>query len=109
MFPLIPALILLLLQGQLPLERGRMPATFEGLQWAIVAKQLEADPKGASKPRIAQVCALLRLFAPSQEIGTPETDASTEPAPAPIAPPIARMSAGFEDDQRSRDGPFDLI
>ena len=108
MFPLIPTLILLLLRGQTALERGRVPATFEGLPWAVVAKHLEADERAASKPRIAQVCALLRLLAPNKELVAPAI-ADEEPSPHPIAAPIGRLVAGFEEDQRSRDGPSVLI
>jgi len=109
MFPLIPALILLLLQGQASLERGRVPATLEGLPWAIVAQHLEADERGASKPRIAQVCALLRLLSPNREITAPVVEAAPAKPSRPSSAPIERLSAGYEEDQRSRDGPSVLI
>lgn len=104
MFPLLPALILLLLQGHTPLERGRLPATLDALQWGVVAKQYEADGHSGKAP-VAQVCALLRLLAPRVD-AVPES-VSDEPVAAKIveADSPSRLAKGFAKSERSRDGP----
>lgn len=105
MFPLIPALLLLFLQGQAPLERGRVPATFDGLPWQVVARQRESDTKGA-RPPLAQVCALLRLLLPKCEVAPPSKGLERAPVPPRPATRIDRLAEGFARSQRSRDGPF---
>ena len=104
MFPLLPALILLLLQGQPALERGRAPTTFEDLSWQIVSRQIDRDGKGANPP-LAEVCALLRMLNPKVE-PAPVLDADADSSPHdPVQRGSIRLSEGFAKSQRSRDGP----
>jgi len=104
MFPLIPALLLLFLQGQAPLERGRVPATLDGLPWQVVSHQRDSDARG-DRPPVAQVCALLRLFMPKYEVAPPSIDLESKPTRPRPAARVDRLAEGFAHSQRSRDGP----
>lgn len=102
MLPLLPALLLLILQGPSSVERmaleGRLPAALEAIH-----RQMEAgDPQGA----------LIRLLS----LGEPATDTKATPhltveedkqdTPPPAEPSSTRITKGFAKSQRSRDGPF---
>lgn len=105
MFPLIPALLLLLLQGQAPLERTQAFATFDPLQWHAVVRQIEADGNNGHLPK-AQVRALLELLCRSTEVAIDREERIHEPTLLVAISPRDRITAGFAKSVRTRDGPY---
>ncbi len=107
MFPLIPALILLLLQGHAPLDRAQLPAALDALPWGAMVRQIEADQK-LGRPLSAEARALLWLIA--QPAGTSAPAVSEDPEAEPHLPelPITRLDRGYAKSDRTRDGPFVL-
>jgi hypothetical protein len=104
MFPLLPALILLLLQGHGPLERGPLPATLDALPWGAMVRQIEAD-KQLGRPLSAEARALLWLMAQPKETPGPSVEAlPVAQLPLPEQTP-ARVAQGYAKSDRTRDGP----
>lgn len=107
MFPLLPALILLLLQGHAPLERGPLPATLDALPWGAMVRQIEAD-KQLGRPLSAEARALLWLMAQPKETPGPVVETRPEaPSSLPDHTPT-RVTQGYAKSDRTRDGPFVL-
>lgn len=102
MFPLIPALILLLLHGHVPAERAWMPAVLDGVTWSSSTRPVEPGQPQEIKERAAQVCALLRLLGPR-----PPANKTPEPEAADVCVPLpqVRLADGFGKGRRTRDGP----
>lgn len=107
MFPLIPALILLLLQGHAPLDRAQLPATLDALPWGAMVRQIEADQK-LGRPLSAQARALLWLITQPAESPAPNFERLEATQPIPAAPDTTRLSRGHSTSDRTRDGPFVL-
>lgn len=107
MFPLIPALILLLLQGHAPLERAQLPAALEALPWGAMVRQIEADQK-LGRPLSAEARALLWLMAQPKETPQPVLDTQPKETPRRIEPAPIRLAQGYAKSDRTRDGPLVL-
>lgn len=107
MFPLLPALILLLLQGQAPLERAQLPGTLDALPWGAMVRQIEADQK-LGRPLSAEARALLWLIARPQETPGPAVDTRPEAQTALPDHTPTRVTQGYGKSDRTRDGPFVL-
>lgn len=107
MFPLLPALILLLLQGHAPLERAQLPATLDALPWGAMVRQIEADQK-LGRPLSAEARALLWLIAQPKETPKPSIDGHPEATPLPLGIARPRLDRGYAKSDRTRDGPFVL-
>jgi hypothetical protein len=124
MLPLLPALILLILQGPSSVERmawdGRLPAALHAL-----GRQIERSPAErtaadeivlasllavSQDPALTQALLLLLEAGAQDEAaqGTPALSAASfEPAHPPDFPlHLGTTAPGFLDAQRSRDGPL---
>ena len=119
MFPILPALILLLLQGPSNFERlsvdGRLPGALEAIhhRMALPGAQRLTDHEeqalasliaaGASIDLTRALMSLLWTADETPRLNAPETVAFAQPAdyPATSAPP----KDGFARSQRTRDGP----
>jgi len=108
MFPLIPALILLLLQGHAPLDRAQLPATLDALPWGAMVRQIEADQK-LGRPLSAQARALLWLITQPAESPAPTFEHTETSLAIPIATDRVTLSPGHSKSDRTRDGPFVLV
>ena len=113
MLPILPAILLLFLQGPAHLERlaheGRLPAGFDAVRFqdgcddrAIVALLASSNTTELSS-------AILALLEFSQETPTAceRTEISTFVAIA--EPPVPLPHVGFAKGQRSRDGPSSVV
>jgi hypothetical protein len=127
MLPILPALLLLILQGPSSIEKmaldGRLPAALEA-----VSRRMEAqDHRSGSieKADAAVLASLLALSndpdlskalfcllaldapldAPAVSLGIAE-EPSREPRSLPIDSDAPRVPDGWFENQRSRDGPF---
>lgn len=127
MLPLLPALILLLLNGPANIERlaegGALPAALAAIQQRVSAPQSQMSQARADQYAFASLLslsgdpqlsrALAQIFsinvaceaAPSAQ---PEKLLADESSgePPPITRSIGKPHQGFLDSQRSRDGPL---
>jgi hypothetical protein len=106
MLPLLPAILLLLMQGPAGLERlardGRLPASLES--WRQAPGQASTRIR-TSDPRIAQVLvSLLQEAQPSQTVQKPEPILERKVA-IPPAPVLGQARKGYDQVEKSRDGP----
>ena len=116
MLPLLPALLLLLLQGPSNIERlaqaGRLPEALDSLHRQIFVSPAAADLAMTSllqmsgDESLAQALATLlgSSEAPPQ---TPATPARVEEigAPAPVDRSAIATDEGYSENRRTRDGP----
>lgn len=126
MLPILPALILLILQGPTNVERlardGRLPEALES-----ISRQIETSPgprtqslRSAAKsvvlaslltlgndPELANALVhMLALPAPAEAPGPVVLENSEEDSGLPATPyPTPLLREGFAESQRSRDGP----
>jgi len=106
MLPLLPAILLLLMQGPAGLERlardGRLPASLES--WRQLPEQNSSRIR-VSDARIAQVLvSLLQESHPAPVVNPPE--APEEPlAVIPANPILGQARDGYDQVEKSRDGP----
>lgn len=120
MFPLLPALLLLILQGPAKVERmacdGRLPGALEALHRQISAPS--SGIRAADESVLASLvglsgdhalsCALMHLFALAGPEPAPVESGRVIEEVAPILsapPPSGRLQDGFDDCRRTRDGP----
>jgi hypothetical protein len=118
MLPILPALLLLILQGPSSIEKmaldGRLPAALEA-----VSRQMESQDhrSGSIEKADAAVLASLLAFSNDPDLSdTPEAapnhalglDEEPESEPRPLSPDseTPAMPDGWIKNQRSRDGPF---
>ncbi|HTQ09929.1 MAG TPA: hypothetical protein VMI31_07670 [Fimbriimonadaceae bacterium] len=119
MLPLLPALILLILQGPASFERtawnGQSAAWLDGLHRQTEAKSRAADATLASllsgshrsvAQALARLLSLTQGEGPKTPASTPESAEEKALAPAPAA--IGSPAEGFYACRRSRDGPSGL-
>ncbi len=118
MLPLLPALILLLLQGPANIERmahdGHLQAALTAIQRhmperkvnradeAVLASLLAVSTDRQLSRALVQLLAFAETDPPVERVVIP---AETS-APIPIPPSLGRLREGFAASQRSRDGPF---
>lgn len=122
MLPLLPALILLLLQGPSNVERlaleGRLPAALQAVHATLDRPALPAEEQRKVLAQLLSVSSdaeLTRVFASLLALVTddPETKDAETPGEERSAPTLptetrARVPDGFLACQRSRDGPSTL-
>jgi hypothetical protein len=121
MLPLLPALILLFLQGPAGIERmawnGQLPHAIDALhrqmatapEKAGVAEEMVlASLLAASGDREMSraLCQLLAFIEPTPERTQAPIIANEASPPIPIPPALGDPRNGYYDCQRSRDGPF---
>jgi hypothetical protein len=106
MFPLIPAILLLLLQGSTGFERlpqsGRVPHQWQTLQRGNTVGDLRVE---AALVRFLTIAAQQQAISSSETAGQAETALEPESTPVlcpAISPP---PQDGFQNCRRSRDGP----
>lgn len=106
MFPLLPALILLLLQGHLPNERGLVSANLDALPWSAVARNLDGDPSFGRKLSAEARAWIWLLSQPktTEALPSPEARKST---PLPVVAKLG-LPDGKRRSDRTRDGPLVL-
>jgi hypothetical protein len=121
MWPLLPALILLLLQGPANVERmaldGRLPAALEALQARMPDQDVSARGQAVALASLLAVSgdpqlshALFALLRIPPQVAATEQPKAVKPLEEPTGPPLVPKSlgssqAGFLKLQRSRDGP----
>jgi len=126
MFPLLPALLLLLLNGPANFERmaehGALPAALAAIQQRIEAPGVQsarvtkADHQALASlltlggdPQLTQ--ALVRLLAVNvacEPVASPQPKSLEQHEESPGEPPpiqVGKPQSGFLESQRSRDGP----
>lgn len=119
MFPLFPALILLLLQGPSNFERaameGRLPTALEAISCQsaqLGSPRLSEQEEQALAELIASGTeisqALLTILCRTETPRRQEPVLETRPTPPFVLPDAPPISSGFANTQRSRDGPVTL-
>ena len=123
MLPLLPALILLFLQGPAGIERmawnGQLPGALDALHRQIASAP---DKSGVAEEMVlASLIAasgdksmsralhhLLSLIEPTEERSQAQIVAREDSPPIPIPPALGDLRDGCYDCQRSRDGPLSI-
>ena len=113
MLPILPALLLLFLQGPANLERmaleGRLPAAMDGSHRIEIRddRALAALLSASNNTELSS--AILALI--NWSVDKP-TSAPSEPISTNVVVPVAQVKAtedGFKSSQRSRDGPSVVV
>ncbi len=122
MLPLLPAILLLLLQGSAGGDQAAWDARLPGALNAL-HRQLQGGPDGiraADEVVFASLLAaggdddiskaliklLTHLDEPSEQVSRPCVDREETPSVIPIPPSLGDPQSGYYDCRRSRDGPW---